>query len=98
MGINFDKYEDIPVEATGRDCPAHVNEFEESDLCEIIRNSIQLCKYTKPTPVQKYALSIIGHKRDLMACAQTGEFRVSFLWCATPAMQIMKKNFLTKAR
>lgn len=25
-GINFDKYEDIPVEATGHDCPPHVND------------------------------------------------------------------------
>ena len=25
-GINFDKYEDIPVEATGEDCPQHINE------------------------------------------------------------------------
>ena len=23
-GINFDKYEDIPVEATGEDCPANI--------------------------------------------------------------------------
>ena len=23
-GINFDKYEDIPVEATGNDCPKHI--------------------------------------------------------------------------
>lgn len=23
-GINFDKYEDIPVEATGEGCPAHI--------------------------------------------------------------------------
>ncbi|XP_065179160.1 ATP-dependent RNA helicase DDX3X-like [Sycon ciliatum] len=71
-GINFDKYEDIPVEATGREAPAHISEFAESDLCEIICNCIKLCNYTKPTPVQKYAISIIGNKRDLMACAQTG--------------------------
>lgn len=25
IGINFNKYEDIPVEATGADCPAHIN-------------------------------------------------------------------------
>ena len=24
-GINFDKYEDIPVEATGNDVPAHIS-------------------------------------------------------------------------
>ena len=25
VGINFNKYEDIPVEATGNDCPPHVD-------------------------------------------------------------------------
>ena len=25
VGINFDKYEDIPVEATGEGCPMHIN-------------------------------------------------------------------------
>ena len=25
-GINFDKYEDIPVDATGDSCPTHINE------------------------------------------------------------------------
>ena len=32
----------------------------------------QMAKYTRPTPVQKYALPIIMGRRDLMACAQTG--------------------------
>ena len=25
-GINFDKYDDIPVDATGENAPAHINE------------------------------------------------------------------------
>ena len=25
VGINFDKYEDIPVEATGEGCPMHID-------------------------------------------------------------------------
>ena len=32
-----------------------------------------MANYTKPTPVQKYAISIVKGKRDLMACAQTGK-------------------------
>ncbi|XP_076454089.1 ATP-dependent RNA helicase DDX3Y-like isoform X2 [Babylonia areolata] len=71
-GINFDKYEDIPVEATGENPPAHVESFEDCQLGEIIRNNIVLSKYNKPTPVQKFALPIVLGKRDLMACAQTG--------------------------
>ncbi|KAL8597493.1 ATP-dependent RNA helicase ddx3x [Nucella lapillus] len=71
-GINFDKYEDIPVEATGNNPPAHIETFEDCNLGEIIRNNILLSKYSKPTPVQKFALPIVLGKRDLMACAQTG--------------------------
>jgi len=71
-GINFDKYEDIPVEATGEDCPPHINEFTDIDLGEIITANIKLCGYNRPTPVQKYAVPIVKGKRDLMACAQTG--------------------------
>jgi len=71
-GINFDKYDDIPVEATGDDIPKSIKSFSEMKLTEIILNNISLTRYTKPTPVQKYALPFIMAKRDLMACAQTG--------------------------
>ncbi|WIA22088.1 hypothetical protein OEZ85_004431 [Tetradesmus obliquus] len=71
-GINFDAYEDIPVEASGRDCPPHADSFEELDLGEVIANNVRRCKYTKPTPVQRYAIPIGLAGRDIMACAQTG--------------------------
>lgn len=72
-GINFDKYEDIPVEATGNDVPPHINSFEDvKNLTEIIRSNISLARYATPTPVQKYAIPIIISHRDVMACAQTG--------------------------
>jgi ATP-dependent RNA helicase DDX3X len=45
---------------------------------ETISNNIKLSKYTKPTPVQKYAMPIISAKRDLMACAQTGLFLIFY--------------------
>lgn len=28
-GINFEKYEDIPVEASGEDCPPHINSVSD---------------------------------------------------------------------
>lgn len=71
-GINFDKYEDIPVEATGEDLPKCSESFNDANLGEILRNNLILCNYTKPTPVQKWAIPIVMNNRDLMACAQTG--------------------------
>ncbi|XP_065643957.1 putative ATP-dependent RNA helicase Pl10 isoform X2 [Hydra vulgaris] len=71
-GINFDKYEDIPVEATGSNTPKCIETFDEANLGEIILTNISLAHYTKPTPVQKNSIPIIKAKRDLMACAQTG--------------------------
>ncbi|XP_065817947.1 DEAD-box helicase 3 X-linked a isoform X9 [Labrus bergylta] len=71
-GINFEKYDDIPVEATGSNCPPHIESFHDVDMGEIVMGNIALTRYTRPTPVQKYAIPIIKSKRDLMACAQTG--------------------------
>ncbi|KAH8255056.1 hypothetical protein KR032_012346 [Drosophila birchii] len=71
-GINFDKYEDIPVEATGQNVPPNITSFDDVQLTEIIRNNVNLARYDKPTPVQKHAIPIIISGRDLMACAQTG--------------------------
>lgn len=71
-GINFEKYDDIPVEATGEEVPDHIDSFDQVDLGEIGQMNLKNCKYDRPTPVQKYAIPIILQNRDLMACAQTG--------------------------
>ncbi|KAL2239697.1 DEAD-box ATP-dependent RNA helicase 37 [Sesamum indicum] len=71
-GINFDAYEDIPVETSGKNVPPPVNTFAEIDLGEALNLNIRRCKYVKPTPVQRHAIPISLAGRDLMACAQTG--------------------------
>ena len=71
-GINFEAYDDIPVEATGQDVPAAINTFDEVELGEALAANVKRCKYNKPTPVQKYSIPIGMAGRDLMACAQTG--------------------------
>ncbi|XP_022753526.1 DEAD-box ATP-dependent RNA helicase 52-like isoform X2 [Durio zibethinus] len=71
-GINFEAYEDIPVETSGDNVPPPVNTFAEIDLGEALNLNIRRCKYVKPTPVQRHAIPISLAGRDLMACAQTG--------------------------
>ncbi|XP_037429869.1 DEAD-box ATP-dependent RNA helicase 52C-like [Triticum dicoccoides] len=71
-GINFEAYEDIPVETSGRDVPPAVGTFAEIDLGAALNDNIRRCKYVRPTPVQRHAIPISLAGRDLMACAQTG--------------------------
>lgn len=71
-GINFDNYDDIPVEASGEDVPDAITSFTAPPLDELMVENITLSRFTKPTPVQKYSVPIVANGRDLMACAQTG--------------------------
>lgn len=70
--INFEAYDDIPVETSGENVPPPVNSFAEIDLGTALQENIRRCKYVKPTPVQRHAIPISLAGRDLMACAQTG--------------------------
>lgn len=71
-GINFDKYDKIPVEVTGRGPPPAIRDFSEAGLYDKFLENVRKAKYEKPTPVQKYSIPIVMSGRDLMACAQTG--------------------------
>ncbi|KAK4440449.1 DEAD-box ATP-dependent RNA helicase 37 [Sesamum alatum] len=90
-GINFDAYDDIPVETSGKDVPAPVNTFAEIDLGEALNLNIRRCKYVKPTPVQRYAIPIALAGRDLMACAQTGSGKTA-AFCFPIISGIMKSS------
>ncbi|CAG2108844.1 unnamed protein product, partial [Medioppia subpectinata] len=72
QGINFDRYDKIKVSVSGKLPPEAINAFSDIIKSPLMTEAIEKCKYTKPTPVQKYAIPIIAAKRDLMACAQTG--------------------------
>jgi ATP-dependent RNA helicase DDX3X len=71
-GINFDKFDDIPVEMSGRACPEGIESFDQADLPESLQRNLKLCGFAKPTPVQKHSIPIGFSQRDMMACAQTG--------------------------
>ncbi|XP_055886537.1 ATP-dependent RNA helicase DDX4-like isoform X1 [Biomphalaria glabrata] len=71
-GINFDKYDDIPVEVSGHDQCGFITTFQEAGLLPTFLRNIKRANYERPTPIQKYSIPIIMAGRDLMACAQTG--------------------------
>ncbi|ORX41141.1 P-loop containing nucleoside triphosphate hydrolase protein [Kockovaella imperatae] len=71
-GINFDKYADIPVDASGNGVPEPVTQFTNPPIDPVLLENIGYARYTTPTPVQKYSIPIVANGRDLMACAQTG--------------------------
>ena len=71
-GINFEKYDDIPVEASGDNVPEPVTKFTSPPLDAHLVTNIEASGYKVPTPVQKYSIPIVSMGRDLMACAQTG--------------------------
>jgi len=73
-GINFEKYEDIPVEATGAGVPDPVQAFTNPPLDPVLLENIGYAMYATPTPVQKYSIPIVAGGRDLMACAQVSIF------------------------
>lgn len=52
--------------------PDPISAFTDVDLGAALMTNVQRCKYTKPTPVQRYSIPIGMAGRDLMACAQTG--------------------------
>jgi len=71
-GINFDKYDDIPVETSGKEVPDPTLEFSREVLGDRLVANLELCRYTRPTPGQKHSIPIAYAGRDLTACAQTG--------------------------
>ncbi|KAJ3331603.1 DEAD-box ATP-dependent RNA helicase [Blyttiomyces sp. JEL0837] len=87
-GINFEKYDDIPVETSGHDVTEPITNFEESLLDELLKSNIKLANYNHPTPVQRHSVSIVTGGRDLMACAQTGSGKT-----AAFLLPILSQNF-----
>ena len=71
-GINFSKYDSIPVKVLGENKPSPIVNFQTSGLATVLLENIWRAEYTVPTPVQKHGLPIIMAGRDLMASAQTG--------------------------
>lgn len=77
VGIKFDTYDSIPVEKSGPGAEdiEPISSFEElkSSIPEFLAANITRMKYDNPTPIQKYAIPLGMHHRDLMCSAQTVE-------------------------
>jgi len=73
-GIDFDNYDQIPVQITGNDIAdiVPIKRFSEAKLSDVLFENLRRCGYERPTPVQKHSIPIVVSGRDLMACAQTG--------------------------
>ncbi|KAI9090741.1 hypothetical protein K1719_028594 [Acacia pycnantha] len=96
-GINFEAYDDIPVDTSGENVPPPVNTFAEIDLGEALNQNIRRCKYVKPTPVQRYAIPISLAGRDLMACAQTGSGKTA-AFCFPIISGILRMSHVQRPR
>ncbi|OMH79882.1 ATP-dependent RNA helicase ded1 [Zancudomyces culisetae] len=71
-GINFERYDSIPVEVSRGEGIEGIADFETAGIDELLKQNIELSGYKVPTPVQKWSIPIGREGRDLMACAQTG--------------------------
>ncbi|KAI8929960.1 P-loop containing nucleoside triphosphate hydrolase protein [Entophlyctis helioformis] len=91
-GINFDRYDDIPVEVSGHDAPEPISSFTDSALDDLAKSNIKLSGYNNPTPVQRHSVPIVTAGRDLMACAQTGSGKT-----AAFLIPILSQNFVDGA-
>lgn len=74
-GINFSKYEKIPVNVSGLPAGTDIGPIASFDVViksETLLNGIKKSGFTIPTPVQKWSIPLLMAGYDVMACAQTG--------------------------
>lgn len=88
-GINFDQYEAIEVSLTPNDVPP-AESFNSMNLAPALKENVNRCRYSKPTPVQKYGIPVVLSGKDLMACAQTGSGKTAAY--LIPAINYMLVN------
>mmetsp|Transcript_24136 Transcript_24136/g.68687 ORF Transcript_24136/g.68687 Transcript_24136/m.68687 type:complete len:620 (+) Transcript_24136:57-1916(+) len=98
VGLNFERYERVPVDVSGSKVEAipPVKTFEEmfsmfkDHMPPALEENLRKCGYSTPTPVQRFAIpcGLVG--RDVMVCAQTGSGKTAaFL---IPVIGSMMKN------
>eukprot|EP00966_Prymnesium_polylepis_P286160 6610036-Prymnesium_polylepis.2 len=77
--VDFDHYENIPVQVDGRDFVGGITDFASLSLppgefdhpaASLIERNVHLSSYAKPTPIQKHTIPAALQGRDVMACAR----------------------------
>lgn len=72
-GINFDKYDNIPVKVDGKEINIKpMLDINSCELASVLSGNLEIAGFTKLTPIQKYSFPCLLEKHDLLACAQTG--------------------------
>mmetsp|Transcript_6694 Transcript_6694/g.10236 ORF Transcript_6694/g.10236 Transcript_6694/m.10236 type:complete len:647 (+) Transcript_6694:176-2116(+) len=92
-GINFKKYDDIPVEKSGNDIPKAIKGFEDLKklgIHPVVAENIELAGYAQPTPVQKHSIPTVVAGRDIMSCAQTGSGKTAAFLIPTISAMLKK--------
>jgi len=83
--VDFDHYENIPVQVDGRDFVGGITDFASLSLPPVIERNVHLSSYAKPTPIQKHTIPAALQGRDVMACAQTGSGKTAAFLLPTVA-------------
>ncbi|CEI86749.1 hypothetical protein RMCBS344292_01180 [Rhizopus microsporus] len=93
-GINFAKYDTIPVRVI-ENPPSNFENFDDANLHPCMKDNIRLARYAVPTP--RHSISIVTAGRDLMAYAQTGSGKTAaFLIPTCTALFYQAKNLITR--
>ncbi|CAD7929274.1 unnamed protein product [Amoebophrya sp. A120] len=96
-GIDFDHYNEITVDINGKGvddipiCETYDQVTHEFQLSGWLADNIWRCHYTKPTPVQKYAIPTGLKHFDMMVCAQTGSGKTA-AFLIPKAMSMREKD------
>ena len=75
-GINFERYEDIPVEMTGTDCPRAIDGFDDVNLTNIVKTNIELAHYAQ-VMMKKLKRFLVSNKLYPLAHSSSEELNSS---------------------
>ena len=100
VGIDFDKYDDIPVDLSGDGAEKiyALESFDELweryDMHDFLWENLQRCHYSRPTPIQRFAIPVALGGNDAMCCAQTGSGHIFMLERATLAITVFIYHYI----